>query len=333
MPARPPPLLLALCLLAAWLPGARAARAESELRLAYPEAFGAVPASTYDTNRHRVGAAHLVIEKLDNRDVRIFAESGFDGGARQVSTALFEPSRDGRTLQPVLQESRSFYPNGSLRSTMSVDHRARTGTCGRSTPEGMKLERIDLPASDRVANVVLTLLFEPLVKGDEPARELPALPVRGRRAADRFRGLRRAARHRRARAGQPGRGPLPAGPGSDRLDRGGPAGPAALVLVRSDRPHPVARAPAPALLEGTRGDRGARRGADPLAHRRELKRAARASARAQAKRAASRRRAEFIQRPKASEGGPPRVREPAPPGPSGPRRAWRRPPAATSLRS
>jgi hypothetical protein len=166
MPARAR-LLVFLCLAASLLL-APAAHAESELRLAYPEAFGAVPASTYDTNRRRVGAAHLVIEKLDNQDVRIFAESGFDAGARQVSTALFEPSGDGQTLQPVLQESRSFHSNGSLRSTMSVDHRAGTGSCGHPTPEGIKLEKIDLPPNDRVANVVLTLLFEPLVKGDEP---------------------------------------------------------------------------------------------------------------------------------------------------------------------
>jgi hypothetical protein len=168
MLARPPKALLGLCLLAALLPGARPARAESALRLDYPEAFGAVPASTYDTSRNRVGTAHLVIEQLANRDVRILAESGFDGGARQVSTALFEPIGDGRTLRPVRQESRSFFADGSLRSTMSVDHRAGTGTCGHSTAEGMKQEKIDLPASDRVANVVLTLLFEPLVKGDEP---------------------------------------------------------------------------------------------------------------------------------------------------------------------
>jgi hypothetical protein len=168
MLARPPTLLLAVCLLAASLAGARQARAESELRLDYPDAFGAVPAATYDTNRHRVGAAHVVIEKLANQDVRIIAESGFDGGARQVSTALFAPSGDGRTLKPVLQESRSFFGNGKLRSTMSVDHRAGTGTCGRSTPDGMKLQKIELPPGDRVANVALTLLFEPLAKGEEP---------------------------------------------------------------------------------------------------------------------------------------------------------------------
>jgi hypothetical protein len=169
MPARPL-LMVFLCLASSLLP-VRAARAESELRLTYPEVFGTVPASTYDTNRHRVGAAHLVIEKLEDQDVRIYAESGFDGGARQVSTALFEPSRDGRTLQPVLQDSRTFYPNGSVRSTLSVDHRTRVATCGKSNGDGMATERIQLPSHDRVANVALTLLFEPLVRGDAPSTD------------------------------------------------------------------------------------------------------------------------------------------------------------------
>jgi hypothetical protein len=161
-------LLLALCLAPALLT-ARAIRAESELRLSYPEVFGTVPASTYDTNRHRVGAAHLVIEKLENQDVRIFAESGFDGGARNVATALLEPSSDRRSLQPVLQESTTFRGDGSLRGTLSVDHRTRVATCGRSNGDGMAIERIELPGLDRVANVALTLLFQPLVRGDTPS--------------------------------------------------------------------------------------------------------------------------------------------------------------------
>lgn len=167
MPARP--LLLVLLCLAPLLLTARAARAESELRLSYPEVFGTVPASTYDTNRHRVGAAHLVIEKLEDQDVRIFAESGFDGGARNVATALLEPSSDRRTLQPVFQESKTFRGDGSLRSTLSIDHRARVASCGKSNGDGMTIERIALPSKDRVANVALTLLFEPLVRGDAPS--------------------------------------------------------------------------------------------------------------------------------------------------------------------
>jgi len=147
----------------------RGAHAESALRLAYPEVFGSVPAATYDTSRIRVGAAHLVLEKLDDEGVRIFAESGFDGGARNVATALLEPSGDHHSLQPVLQESRTFRGDGSLRGTLSIDHRTRVATCGRSNGDALAVEHIALPASDRVANVALTLLFEPLVRGVTPS--------------------------------------------------------------------------------------------------------------------------------------------------------------------
>ena len=159
------PHRLARCLAVAAL-AAGSARAESALRLPYPEAFGTVPAATYDTHRARVGDAHLVIEKLSDAGVRIFAESGYDGGARNVATALLEPSGDGRSLQPVLQESRTFRGDGSLRSTLSIDHRTRIATCGRAQGDTIATERIELPAADRVANVALTLLFEPLVRGD-----------------------------------------------------------------------------------------------------------------------------------------------------------------------
>src|SRR5262245_29989766 len=168
---RPPlPGLLAFSLAVAAL-FSGSARAESGLRLAYPEAFGSVPAATYDTSRIRVGAAHLVLEKLDGEAVRIFAESGIDGGARNVATARLEPSADHATLQPVLQEQRTFRADGSLRGTLSIDHRTRVATCGRS-PEGggaLAIEKIKLPPSDRVANVALTLLFEPLLRGQEPS--------------------------------------------------------------------------------------------------------------------------------------------------------------------
>jgi hypothetical protein len=161
-------LLLALCLAGAALV-ARAARAESELSLSYPEVFGTVPASTYDTRQHRVGAAHLVLEELEDQEVRIIAESGYDGGARNVAMALLEPSRDRQSLRPVLQESKTFRGDGSLRSTLSVDHRTRTATCGRSNGSGMAVEHIELPELDRVANVALSLLFQPLMKGDTPS--------------------------------------------------------------------------------------------------------------------------------------------------------------------
>jgi hypothetical protein len=168
---RQPSQRLAACLASALAAAllAAPASAESQLRLVAPEAFGTVPAATYDTSRNRVGDAHLVLEQLSDQRVRIFAESGYDGGARNVATALLEPAGDRRSLHPVLQESRTFLGDGSLRSTLSIDHRTRIATCGKANGDAMSFERIVLPASDRVANVALTLLFEPLVRGDAEA--------------------------------------------------------------------------------------------------------------------------------------------------------------------
>ena len=61
--------------------------AESDLLLDAPNAFGTIDASTYDVNRQRVGDAHLVVERLDEGNVRILSESGFTGGARTVISA------------------------------------------------------------------------------------------------------------------------------------------------------------------------------------------------------------------------------------------------------
>jgi hypothetical protein len=159
-----PSLVCAVCACAL---GAAGAQAESQLRLAVPVAFGTVPAATYDTSRNRIGAAHLVLEKLPDDHVRIFSDSGFDGGERTVASALLAPTGDRLSLQPVLQESKTFRRDSTLRGTLRVDHAAGTATCSRTHGEQTAVERIDLPASDRVANVALTLLFEPLVRGDE----------------------------------------------------------------------------------------------------------------------------------------------------------------------
>ena len=174
MQLRLPPLLApCLAAVASAALAAAGAHAESALRLPYPAAFGAVPAATYDSSRIRVGAAHVGVEKLDDDGVRVVVESGFDGGAHTVATALLEPSADHHTLQPVLQESRTFRGDGSVRSTLRIDHRTRPATCGRAPDAGGALatEQIALPPADHVANVALTLLFEPLLRGETPSTD------------------------------------------------------------------------------------------------------------------------------------------------------------------
>jgi hypothetical protein len=165
MPRRTPLPLAAALAVALLLGQAASAGAESALRMEYPTSFGMVPAATYDAERHRIGAAHLVIENLDGGHVRIFSESGITGGARTVATAELAPVDGGRWLEPLLEESRTFASDGAPRGILRIDHRARLGSCSRPSGEG-ETRSLELPAGDRIANVPMNLLFLPLVRGD-----------------------------------------------------------------------------------------------------------------------------------------------------------------------
>lgn len=129
-----------------------------------PARFGAIPAATYDTHRERVGSAYLVIERLDDGNVRIFSESGIQDGARTVATAELAPEAGGRWLRLVLQESRTFNRDGTPRGLLRIDHRERLGSC---TPQDSASppRTLELPDPDRVANVPMNLFFLPLVRG------------------------------------------------------------------------------------------------------------------------------------------------------------------------
>ena len=144
------------------------ARADSELSLPYPAVFGKIPAATFDASQRRVGDADLQIEKLDDGTVRIYSESTVDGGARAIATAVLVPTADGTALRPISQGSRAFDSEGKPLAVMKIDHRAGEGSCARPNEDGsgMSIERLALPENDRVANVPLNLLFDPLVRGD-----------------------------------------------------------------------------------------------------------------------------------------------------------------------
>jgi hypothetical protein len=142
--------------------------ADSELMLPYPTHFGKIPAATFDAGRQRVGDANLEIEKLEDGTVRILAESGVDGGAHTIATATLTPIADTKLLRPVFQQSSSFDADNVPIGTMRIDHTTGEASCSRphSDGQGMRTQQVPLPSHDRIANVPLNLLFDPLVKGD-----------------------------------------------------------------------------------------------------------------------------------------------------------------------
>ena len=168
--------------LAAVLISTAPALAESELMLPYPTSFGKIPAATFDAGRHRIGDANLEIERLEDGTVRLYAESGFDGGARTIATATLVPIGDTNLLRPIFQQSRTLGANDELLGMMVIDHVTGEATCSypHSDGDGMRTQRVPLPSHDRIANVPLHLLFDPLVKGDATTVDFQILLCRNR---------------------------------------------------------------------------------------------------------------------------------------------------------
>ncbi len=143
------------------------ANADSSLVLPYPEAFGVIPATTYDSEHHRVGGAMLAIAKMNSGMIRIVGTTGIDHGAYTVVTSELETVESPHGLRLLSQESRSVDPDGVSLGLLRIDHRKRKGTCTTPGSDGEpRSKSVELPENDRVVNVPLMLLFQPLARGE-----------------------------------------------------------------------------------------------------------------------------------------------------------------------
>lgn len=166
---RPPHLwrlFSGLCALCLALSSGDAA-AESALALPYPDpaSFDPISASTYDEAGQRVGGASIRLELLENENVALRLRSGFDGGARIELDAELAPIQvDGTRMLRILRErSQSFDPDGKPLVILSIDHEKGEASCTPPEGEKGKPSVVALPSPDRVVNVPLNLLFQPLV--------------------------------------------------------------------------------------------------------------------------------------------------------------------------
>jgi len=175
------PLAIALSLVL----GGAGARAESALRLAKLDPFGTILAATYDeTTGRRLGGADISLTRRDDGHLLLVGYGAIDGEALiQVATEL-EPTPDGEALRPVWQESHSWRKGGVSQGRMWIDHRAGFAVCTPADDSDESPVRIDLPAQDRIANVPLNLLLEPLATGVEDRIEFQFLACRAARVVD-----------------------------------------------------------------------------------------------------------------------------------------------------
>lgn len=158
--------ILATALLAAALGLAPRAGARSAIVLPAPEATGEIEAGTYDRRGERVGGATMRVRRLDSGRVVVESESGIDGSASAVVRAELSPIPGRSGLRLLHEQTRSTDEAGRSLGTMRIDHQAGIAVCEPPPGSGKEPARVALPEEDRVVNVPLNLLFQPLVEGE-----------------------------------------------------------------------------------------------------------------------------------------------------------------------
>ncbi len=171
----------ALCLL---LGIAHAAGAESDLTLRAASDFEPVAATTFDEAGAPVGESSFAVETDDQGRQVMHVTLAIEGGGTNVSQATLAPldserTRGGglpavsaapRSYRLLEQRSQATRADGVALPLLVIDHQKRRVSCypaseaGASRPSGG--QHVDLPDDDRVVNVPMQLLFQPLVRGE-----------------------------------------------------------------------------------------------------------------------------------------------------------------------
>lgn len=153
---------------------AATAGAESQLQL--PQLVGPpeVSATTYDPAGRAVGRSRFEIEHLAEGLRRLTVDMGIESGGRNRSEVTLAPvsagppgtgGATGERLRILEERSQSTAADGRRLDLLVVDHVAGRASC--IPPDGGPAEarHVELPDRDRVVNVPMQLLFQPLVSG------------------------------------------------------------------------------------------------------------------------------------------------------------------------
>ena len=164
------------CLLV--LPAATA-HAGSALVLPPPPALEAIPAGTYDDDGKRIGEASLYWERMPDGTIHMRAVTTMTDGPRNVINAFFEEINDGRNLRVLREDSLSHDAEGNPMVLVQVDHEKGEARCTAPGESAADADIVSLPAEDRVANTTMSLLFQPLVRGEAEQIHFQAFLCRG----------------------------------------------------------------------------------------------------------------------------------------------------------
>ncbi len=177
-------LFLCLSLLGLLFPSASTASADSSILLESPGELEDVVATTFDRDGHPVGTSIFEVEALDEGLHHMRIEMSIDGGGRNVSEALLEAVEEERTegsrdaaappsdstslrrFRVLEEESQATRADGVRLPFLVIDHRKGRVSCYPPDRDRTKGRQVEIGPDDRVVNVPMQLLFQPLVSGE-----------------------------------------------------------------------------------------------------------------------------------------------------------------------
>jgi hypothetical protein len=167
-------LLLVICAMGVAPALPSPAYSESSLVVDYPLNHGVIPAATYNVAGKRVGEASIVTRILENGNVVMNVKSGFEGGASNELHAELElvPTKSNPRLRILSQRSQSFDPKGEPLIILEIDHAKGEATCTPPDGNRKKTRVVPIKGKDRVANVPLSMVFQPLTLGQTDRLDL-----------------------------------------------------------------------------------------------------------------------------------------------------------------
>jgi hypothetical protein len=146
-------------------------------------ALKGLTATTFDDDGHAVGTSSFAVETEDAGLRHLTVKMAIDGGGQSVSEATLAPIEaallghpgPGHTIRPIgpghsyrlLEErSQATRADGVSLEYLVIDHERGRVTCYPPDRDLTKGSHLDLPEDERVVNVPLQLLFQPLVHGE-----------------------------------------------------------------------------------------------------------------------------------------------------------------------
>jgi hypothetical protein len=152
------------------------ALAESAFELDPPDHFGTLAAGTFDDAGLRLGPAELEVLRLDEGRVRLRTSTSLETGGRMQALAEFAPIGTSGKLRVLQQQMQSLDESGRPLGVLSLDHVAGKARCAASS--GKVTSELDLAPEDRVVNVPIGLLFQPLARGEQERLQFQILLCR-----------------------------------------------------------------------------------------------------------------------------------------------------------